>query len=58
MTYERVYSYDPPIIIVEDDSDDRFHLYVIGESVGLAYTMEEAEEMAAEIFDELTGADT
>ena len=55
MTYERVYSYDPAIIIAEDDRDGYFHVYVEGDLVGIGHSMDAAEEIAEEVFDSLVG---
>jgi len=57
---EHVFSTDPPIIVVEDEDDNIddvviFHVYAEGEHVGMAYTAQEAKELAQEVFAALTG---
>lgn len=55
MTYDEVYSYNPPIIITEDDGDGYWHVYIEGELVGIAYDRDEAELLAEETFDSIIG---
>ena len=55
MTYEIVYSYDPAIIIAEEDTDGYFHVYVEGDLVGIGHDMDSATEIAEEVFDALVG---
>lgn len=55
MTYDKVYSQDPVIIITEDDGDGLFHVYVEGDLVGIGHTSEDAEAIAEEVFDAIVG---
>ena len=55
MTYEFIYAHDPPMVIMEDDGDELFHVYVEGELVGLGHNFEAALEIAEEVFDAIHG---
>jgi len=57
LTYDEVYSYDPPIILTEDDGDNFWHVYIEGQLVGIAYSKDEAEQIAEEAFDAIVGGD-
>lgn len=54
--YDWVFSEDPIIIVTEDD-DGLYHIYVEGEFVGLTHGSQQAKEMAQEIFDAVNGID-
>ena len=55
MTYDQVFSEDPPIIITEDDQDEYFHIYVEGDLVGICLTEDEAFDIANEVLDAIVG---